>query len=683
MRFIWGKGLTEQMNLTLAFAIEFDAAQKCELHMAALSAYKIYTENGFIAFGPQRAAHGYARTRDYAFVAKRLVVEVNSPYCRSYYRPKQTPFFACELKADGKVYGAEDFICYRNETRVQKVQRYDGQRGFAEAYKLNKDDFDAYFDGSLAPIPVEDVAPYKLLPSYVSEPKYELLYPTCAFESGAVDIDDDRTPWRQRADLFVGTQYDGYKAEEWEDLPTDEVCKFIYLPNEQNGAAAYSTVDFGRSLTGFIELSVTAVRGGKLYFIFDEVLGGKGENGETIVDFTRNNCANVFKWTFEKSGQFKVSTFDPYTVRYARIVYTEGISFTCAVRTYENPDAEKYRLSSDDDRINKIIEAARNTFAQNAADILTDCPSRERAGWLADSYFSSEAEYIFCGNNAAEKTFLENYALSDRSGMPEGIIPMCYPADTVTYIPNWNLWYVLEVAKYASRYGYDDVVNKSLDTVRGVLSYFEKKENEVGLLENLEGWVFVEWSAANDGAHLKGVNVPSNFCYAAVLDAAAELLGDKKYSAKADKIREFIKKEAYNGEFFVDNLIREGDRLVRTEYITEVCQYYGFWFDGISKEDYPALYDELMNNLGIKRKEGYRPEIATSNVMFGLYMRIDLLMREGDGKAVLDECLDLFLPMAEKTGTLWEHNGTKASCNHGFSSYAVKWLRFALTGQRD
>ena len=33
-----------------------------------------------------------------------------------------------------------------------------------------------------------------------------------------------------------------------------------------------------------------------------------------------------------------------------------------------------------------------------------------------------------------------------------------------------------------------------------------------------------------------------------------------------------------------------------------------------------------------------------------------------------------FLPRAEKTGTLWEHMDTTASCNHGFASHVLVWL---------
>ena len=163
------------------------------------------------------------------------------------------------------------------------------------------------------------------------------------------------------------------------------------------------------------------------------------------------------------------------------------------------------------------------------------------------------------------------------------------------------------------------------------------------------------------------------------LEAMANLYGYEDLREKAKNIRAFIKDNAYDGKFFVDNLIRDKDgELKQSGLLTEVCQYYAFWFGCITKEEYPWLYDELMERLGVNRKEGYLPEMATSNVMYGLYMRIDLLMRAGEREQVLDECIKLFLPMAERTGTLWEHNGINASCNHGFASYALNWILFAL-----
>ena len=66
--------------------------------------------------------------------------------------------------------------------------------------------------------------------------------------------------------------------------------------------------------------------------------------------------------------------------------------------------------------------------------------------------------------------------------------------------------------------------------------------------------------------------------------------------------------------------------------------------------------------------------------MYGIYMRLDLLMRMGERKKVLGECRRIFGKMARRTGTLWEHNAIYASCDHGFASYAARWLIWALTG---
>ena len=87
-----------------------------------------------------------------------------------------------------------------------------------------------------------------------------------------------------------------------------------------------------------------------------------------------------------------------------------------------------------------------------------------------------------------------------------------------------------------------------------------------------------------------------------------------------------------------------------------------------------------MDELGAKRKAGAYPEICKSNVMYGAYMRMDLLMRENNARELYGECLDYFYPMAARTGTLWENDSPKGSNVHGFASYVLKWILFSLTG---
>ena len=66
--------------------------------------------------------------------------------------------------------------------------------------------------------------------------------------------------------------------------------------------------------------------------------------------------------------------------------------------------------------------------------------------------------------------------------------------------------------------------------------------------------MFVEWSEAND--FVQDVNYPSNMLYAGALAAAGRMYGLPELTAKAEKIRETIRRQSFDGEFFVDNAVR-------------------------------------------------------------------------------------------------------------------------------
>ena len=688
MKAVWVKDLFEEKNVTLAFSLDLEKKENFALKLAAASCYRIYLDGKFIGFGPQRAAKGYARWEEIRLMGKRLVIEVESLFVNSFWIIKQPPFFACEIVTDnGKKYEAKNFSCQRLTDRLQKVQKYSYQRGFAETYKMKTDRRSLYNgNGYDAPyLNTESVEMPTLLHSLVDRAKYNLHFPKTQVEEGIVTVDGSLPVWRDRTHVLIGTTLEGYTIEEWEDALSDETSQFVYHPSlkTENAKYLYRTLDFSRAITGFTEMKIKAKKNSVVYVMFDEILWHERGRGENHVSFDRNTTTNVFKWQFTEEGEYHVSTFEPYTCRYACIVYSEGVEFEISIRDYENPNVGRMQFTCTDDRAEKIMSAAQATLAQNAVDLLTDCPSRERAGWLSDSWFSSVAEKLFTGENQAESAFLDNYAKSKSDVLPKGMIHMCYPSDEINqeFIPNWALWYIYEIAKYANANGIDDVVLGAKEKVFGILGYFKDFENEIGLLEDLVGWIFVEWSAANEASHICGVNVPSNMEYAACLEVTGKIYNVPEYIEKAQKIRAKIKEIAFDGKFFVDNLVRdENGVLKQTGLLTEVCQYYAFWFNCVTPEEYPELFQELMENLGGNRQEGYLPEMERPNVMYGTYMRIDLLMRQGERKQIYDECMKLFGQMAERTGTLWEHNSIFASCNHGFAAYAAKWLIYALTG---
>lgn len=687
---VWAEGQKNQMNRAFAFVLDLGKKQMGEICLSAASCYKVIADGKLMGFGPNRTAHGYARAAVYPFNAQYITVEVQSHFVPNFCWVKREPFFACVLKTEsGKEYFAEDFNCFALSDRVQKVRRYSFQRGFCETYINEKDRTALYFckpQNAFPRVKTEKAELPHLLPSETLNPALSEIFAEKVIDSGYCKISPEIAVYVDRTETLIGTVIEGFQRGEWQDFSTDEISRITYLSGAKSGDYAYETLDFSRIVTGIVEVEIIAGKAGEVFFAFDEILSD--EKLKTIKPF-RGGTANVFKWTVKKAGVYNLSAFEPYAFRYANVITSAGVKANVKVRAYENPEAGKMLFECDDKKIEQIMEAARHTFAHNAVDLLTDCPSRERAGWLSDSFFSSVAERVFTGDNKVERAFLQNYILADKSGHPKGMIPRCYPADYYEedgFIPNWSLWYILEIYKYFTQYGYDETVEKSRANVEGILNYFIDFENEFGVLEDLKGWIFVEWSAANNSDHINGINVPSNACYYASLLAAAKVYGIKGLKEKAEKVKDYLLKNAYVDGFFVDNLIRneKGD-IIPTENYTETCQYYMFFFKCADKHTHKELFDKMLNEYGksdssVSGGNPVKKQLTPSNMIYGVYMRLELLMREQKRVELLNECVRYFYDMTQKTGTLWENNTASASCDHGFASYVSRFIIYALFG---
>ena len=687
---VWAEGQKNQMNRAFAFVLDLGKKQMGEICLSAASCYKVIADGKLMGFGPNRTAHGYARAAVYPFNAQYITVEVQSHFVPNFCWVKREPFFACVLKTEsGKEYFAEDFNCFALSDRVQKVRRYSFQRGFCETYINEKDRTALYFckpQNAFPRVKTEKAELPHLLPSETLNPALSEIFAEKVIDSGYCKTSPEIAVYVDRTETLIGTVLEGFKRGEWQDCSTDEISRITYLSGAKSGDYAYETLDFSRIVTGIVEVEIIAGNAGEVFFAFDEILSD--EKLKTIKPF-RGDTANVFKWTVKKAGVYNLSAFEPYAFRYANVITSAGVKANVKVRAYENPEAGKMLFECDDKKIEQIMEAARHTFAHNAVDLLTDCPSRERAGWLSDSFFSSVAARVFTGDNKVERAFLQNYILADKSGHPKGMIPRCYPADYYEedgFIPNWSLWYILEIYKYFTQYGYDETVEKSRANVEGILNYFVDFENEFGVLEDLKGWIFVEWSAANNSDHINGINVPSNACYYASLLAAAKVYGIKGLKEKAEKVKDYLLKNAYVDGFFVDNLIRneKGD-IIPTENYTETCQYYMFFFKCADKYTHKELFDKMLNEYGKSDSSAsggnpVKKQLTPSNMIYGVYMRLELLMREQKRVELLNECVRYFYDMTQKTGTLWENNTASASCDHGFASYVSRFIIYALFG---
>lgn len=431
----------------------------------------------------------------------------------------------------------------------------------------------------------------------------------------------------------------------------------------------------GRNNTGYISLRFTAEKDTTVYAVFNEIL----PDG-VCPDPGKDGCENVISWAVEGGREYTLISFEPYTFRYIQIISFGGKITVDDISLAEEcyPEALVTNLKKmPDENLQKIYDAAVETFRQNATDIFMDCPSRERAGWLCDSFFTSRVEKELTGKSLVEHDFLENFILPEKfDNLPEGMLPMCYPADHYdkTYIHNWAFWYVLELREYLDRTDDRALIDAAKDKVYRLLDFSETFENEDGLLQKVASWVFVEWSEAND--FVQDINYPSNMLYSLVLDSVAELYGDKALHEKAARLRKAVIEKSFDGTFFCDNAVLDRNGVAqRTNNRSETCQYYAFFTGTATKETFPELYEKMLTQFGPDRSQHNRyPDVPFSNAFIGNYLRLFILFREGEHKKLMQEIESFFLPMAEKTGTLWENMTDYASCCHGFASHVAYWL---------
>jgi alpha-L-rhamnosidase len=701
MNTLWAENNRDQKNHTLGFYTCVDIeGEEALLEIAASNVYRLFINAKLIGYGPARAAHGYTRKDIYSLAAYQgqtvhVAVEVFASNINSFYIIEELPFFGVEIRtAHGILAESEDFEAYLLTDRVQKVQRYSYQRPFVESYQMKKCRNHFYKgDGSAyEKVKTAAVESNVLIDRNIGYPQLREIAHYEFLESGTVLVDETRPIWKDRSIYQIDEFLKGFQYDEIKPCISDVVSKFVYKKNSvlnnrsQMSDGEYRVFDFKRTLTGFFRLQMTVSKPTTLFLIWDEVIQNENETDEAKdICFYRNHCCNIIRVELNQ-GTYDFLAFEPTSARFLKVVIAQGEAdlLRLSMVLYENDNAYKLQFRSDDPTLDRIIFAAQNTLAQNAVDVLTDCPSRERAGWLCDAYFSGKAEKLMTGINEIERNFLENYCLAPTlRGMPEGMLPMCYPSDHYNggYIPNWAMWYVLELLDYTKRTGDRRLADQSKEKIIRLLDFFNKYLNEDGLLENLEGWIFIEWSKCNDKEHTQGVNYPSNMLYCAMLRAISDLYDDLDYTDKADMIRGTIINQSFNGIFFEDNRIRENGKLVAKFHLTETCQYYAFYFDIADPSKFPELLETMITRFGPARDiQKVYPEIAKSNAIVGNYLRLELLLRYGYNQKVIEESKAFFANMAQMTSTLWEHSFVSGSLNHGFASVAANYIVEALTG---
>ncbi len=687
------KNRREEINYQAGFQCRFTGSEKrqYELHITGATLYRVYLNGNFLFYGPARAPHGYLRADNVRLKVKAgenvLCVEVAGYNCPSFGTMNHFSFLQAEIFENGKsiCHTGRDFKAISlNGLREQKVYRYSYQRAFSEVWYLDNESIltnwkETDFEGEAICVHTYEE---EIIPRGYANPDFWVEDFGDPVMQGRFEWAGELAVYRSRHFVPNEVSIVCYPLSE---IKHDVLTRIRgkYLPDGDSDMTKnrYRLYDYGQVNTGFIKANLTAEEDSEVYIAFSEKPAGR-------TGFEMEDLISVIKYELKKSKRpYDLEAFEAYSMRYVIVLVIKGkIKVNrMELREYSYPLSHNTILIVQDEKLMRIFEAARETFRQNTLDCFMDCPGRERGGWLCDSYFTSQAEQIFAGKGQIEEQFLKNFTMAKEfPGIPEGLLPDNYPGELLQVIPQWIMWYILELEEYLKRHADNKEIFRGL--CYQFLEYLQDYKCENRLLKKLEGWNFIEWSEANQYVEKADISYPTNMLYARVLESIGRLYGDEGLCREAEELKEQIIRCAFDGKLFCDGAVWNGTAYVNMQEISEACQYYAV-FCGIAGEEdgrFQQFYKWILDILGYRRKkqEGY-PEIAYSNLFIGMTLRFECLHRLGRYEQLLEEMKEYYLHMADTTNTLWEHDSPVASLNHGLSSVAGALIIKALTGLVD
>ncbi len=728
-------GKSAEPNVLAAFRLDFSySGGHMEFTVAAHTFYRIYLNGIFLGLGPAPAAFGRLKADSYDLTGRleeenQLAVEVMGYVPREFnYSTHEDSVFFGELTLDGEVVaatGEDSWKCgvlpYR-DFRTEALSH--GRRYPVELYML-RERYDEWRRGTI---------PRETGCEVVAESMEETWR-----DGGNQDIPAGHRIVLRRAtampdmeeirDLaFTGASsvefedFDGAAGNWWEteeyldrsggaDIKRPAFSRAGYrdrafagsLKEERDAAGAVSCEIRPKGKAAALEFALKEAETGLIGLCFEtqgpatvDIVWNDFLDEEAKVPVKADSVNRVIRLESE-GGRISFESMEPHFLKYIKIIVETSQSFRLLdiyVRRYRFPDRNRAFFLSSDREVNRIYEASKRTLLTNTLAFFLDSPERERGGWAGDSYWTGRASAMVMSDTTVERSMLYDFLAADYAEALPGTFPCCCCGGAKRdpgLMYTWSLFVFLELTDYYQRTGDEELKEDFRSRVETFMEASRTLKNSLGLLENIPGFVFIDWSASNNAANTAPICTAANGLYALVADRLGEMYGNEPYRAEAEQIRSVFREQYRKVEhskydlftmypFLSDSMTLKDGKLVENSVYSEAAQYYYFWTGLLRREDAPQLWKILLEQFGPmpqKYRGTMQLSVGNCGVFFGHMMRFELLSRFGETELLEKEVKHLCGYMTGyDPGTFWETLSGTDSRNHGFGShYGVVVMR--------
>lgn len=160
-----------------------------------------------------------------------------------------------------------------------------------------------------------------------------------------------------------------------------------------------TVLDFSQNIAGYVEFTVAAKKGQRIFLRFGEMFDEKGEFTQKNIQVSNQRITSPLQqveYICKDGVNHYKTTFAIFGFQYVLVesdVEIKPENFT-AIAVYSDMK-QTTEFESSNPLLNQFVESTLWSAKNNSADIPTDCPTRERHGWTGDAQiFFNTAAYL-------------------------------------------------------------------------------------------------------------------------------------------------------------------------------------------------------------------------------------------------------------------------------------------------
>lgn len=384
--------------------------------------------------------------------------------------------------------------------------------------------------------------------------------------------------------VFQGEYYDArveqkdwnqprYNASDWRDVlrvagpagvlksqlipPVREVEVITPVTVTPTATSSY-VLDIGKNIAGYARLAVKAPRGTVIELVYGERLKSDG----------RVDQEHIGMYAFDKPFQTDryIAKGDGVEIWNARFTY-HGFQYIEVSGLTSAPEKsaisavvvhtdfeESGSFSSSNNLFNKILANARNSYLTNFHGYPTDCPHREKNGWMGDAHLASDLGLMNFDVAAAYKKWVADIVDEQQ---PTGELPGVVPTAGWGYFfgngPAWDCSVFLIPWNVYLYRGDLSIVQQAYPAIKRYIDFVATNADK----EHIVSWGLGDWCPANTKTPSEITSTAYYYVGSTILSKMAAVLGNDNdaatYSKLAGEIYQSFNRRFYKGKGIYGN----------------------------------------------------------------------------------------------------------------------------------